>query len=62
MRTGTQGEGAGEVRMRQTSTAETFMYLTVVGSLMPGPQMRGEMAPEVVGGATNAGSWDFAPR
>ena len=46
----------------QTSTAETFMYLTVVGNLMPGPQMRGEMAPEVVGGATNAGSWDFAPR
>jgi hypothetical protein len=46
----------------QNFAAEPFMYLQVVGSLMPGPQMRGEMAPEVVGGTTNRGSWDFAPR
>jgi hypothetical protein len=41
---------------------EPVMALSVVGNLMPGPQMKGEMAPDVVGATTNRGSWDFAPR
>jgi hypothetical protein len=46
----------------QTFANGSLMYLPIAGSLMPGAQMRGEMAPNVVAGTSNTGSWDFAPR
>ena len=46
----------------QSFATEPLMHLPIGGSLMAGPRMRGEMAPHVLPGTTDTGSWDFAPR
>jgi hypothetical protein len=46
----------------QRFATEPFMHLPIVGGLMPGPRMSGAMAPHVLPGTTDTGSWDFAPR
>jgi hypothetical protein len=46
----------------QSIATEPFMDLPIVGRLMPGPRMGGEMPPHVLTGTTDTGSWDFTPR
>jgi hypothetical protein len=43
-------------------SGELRMSLDIDGTLTAGRRIQGEMVPDIGGGQTSTGSWDFAPR